>query len=73
MGEKQQAALELMEKSSSVSILMVGVPRRGRGPVTAFPQNLVMLLSIAVLIAFSVTTSLEIYELYENSKGVSSP
>lgn len=32
-----------------------------------------LLLSISLLIALEVTMSLKIYELYENSKGISNP
>ena len=57
----------------TISIITVGVSRRGRGPVPTFPVNPMLLLRLALLIALVVTMSLIIYGLNENSKEVFSP
>lgn len=49
-----------------------GVSQRSKALKTLCPKNFMLLWSIALLVV-PVTTSLTIYELYENSKGVSSP
>lgn len=72
-GTASSFGLELMENGSPGSIITLGVPQRGRGPVTVFPENIMLLLSIALLIALDITASPIIYELYEKSKGVSRP
>jgi hypothetical protein len=53
----------------------VGVPWRGRGPRTTSPGDLILLVEYlsAWSIVCRVIMSLIIYELCENSKGVSSP
>lgn len=72
MKEQQKAPLELMKDGSLVSMIMISVPQRSSALRTTFSEDL-MLLRIALFIAFKITTSLVIYKLYENSKGVSSP
>lgn len=37
------------------------------------PEDIILLVSIALFVAFMVTTSIVIYGLYENSQGVSRP
>lgn len=70
--EEQQAALELIGHGLAASKTMSSEPWRGRVLRTC-PEDLMLLLSIALLITFMVTMSPIIYEFYENSKGVSSP
>lgn len=64
MLEEQKEALKVMENGSPVSINMMGVSWRGRNLRTTFPEELILLLKITLLIALAVTTSLIIYELY---------
>lgn len=45
----------------------------GRAAGTTCPEDLMLLLSTALLIALAAVTSIVIYELHENSQGVSSP
>lgn len=52
------------------------VPLRGRALRTMFPKDLMLLWSFTLLVALMVIiiiTSIITYELYENSKRISSP
>ncbi|KAL6078593.1 hypothetical protein STEG23_020829 [Scotinomys teguina] len=58
MPEEQQSALELMESGPSVIVITVGEPWRGRALRKTCSEDFVLSLSIALLIALSVTMSL---------------
>lgn len=68
MRKEQQTTLELTEYGLEVSLNLLNEPWRGRTQRTMFPEGLIRLFVIALFIALTVTISLMIYELYENSE-----
>lgn len=66
-----KTSLELMEYSLQVCTSTMDVPKRGRAPRTACPQDLMLLWSFALLVTLMVImiiSSIITYELCENSK-----
>lgn len=73
MGGYQQATLEVMEHCWAVDKAMPEQALERQSPEDCMSEDLTLVLNIALIVTFLVTTTLIIYGLYEKSRGVSSP
>lgn len=73
MQKEQQIVLELMDGGPQVSKAVMAMSWDGTTLRSTCPEDILVLWSIALLVARVAPTSLIISELYENCNGPSSP